>query len=156
MYLHELIKIVYDKHRGLPVRLSERNGVSPEWYRSWSYPLPTLDANGNGRKCSELEAYFELVEKFESGSKGAGLDLSHLVFAEINNRLRQADPARTLREIRRLILKESCEALQALDEKELGDCSTEDIKRMVSEINDIVRAANEGLDTLHRVLDERS
>lgn len=155
MYLHEIIKLVYDKHRGLPVRLSERNGVSPEWYRSWGYPPPTLDANGNGRKCSQLEEYFELVEKFESGAKGAGVDLNHLVYTEINNRLSASDPM-SLRDIRKLILKETCEALQALEEEELHHLSNEQIKAIIAEVTDIVRAANEGLNTLHKVLDERS
>lgn len=156
MFVFQIIHQVYEKFRGLPVRLAERHNLSQEWFRSHGYPPKTIDAFGNGNPCPEIENYFRKVEDFESCASGAGLFLNELVYAELKCRLRGYDDVNcSQRELRRQGLKEASEAIQALDKCDFKDASKNDLEEMTSEVADLSNWVQQTFEHLRREVEKR-
>lgn len=156
MFIYQIIHQVYEKFRGLPVRLAERHNRSQEWFRSHGYPPPTLDAAGNGATCTEIENYIRKVEDFEACIKGAGLFLNELVYIELKCRLRGFDVLNcSQRELRRLGLKEVSEGLQSLDKCDFKDASRNDLEEMNKELADVSEWLEKCFEQIRREIDKR-
>lgn len=155
MYIFQIFKLVHDKYRGVPVRLSEKSGLSDEWYRSFGYKPKTLDPFGNGNKCPQVEDFISFCEEYESGAKGAGLMLLTLVYHEIKCRLHPEIENCTMRELRHSLLSEGTDVVRALDEKELADASPDDLKRYQTEISELIAAAELAASVVNREIENR-
>ncbi len=155
MYIFELIHQVLDKYKGLAVRLSEKTGISDTYYRSHGYKPKTLDAFGNGNKCPEVENYFDFVEFYEAGAKGAGQMLNLLVFTELKCRFSSFADDCTQRELRRIGLQQATEAIQALDKCDFKDASRNDLDVMSRELSDVAEWLHRAQERVHREIDKR-
>jgi hypothetical protein len=156
MYIYQIIHQVYEKFRGLPMRLAERFNKSPEWFRSHGYPPPTLDASGNGSTCKEVDDYVRKVEDFEACAPGAGLLLNELVYNENRRRLRGLDEGFcSQRELRLTGLKEVSEGLSTLDKCDFKDASRNDLEEMNLQLADISAWLEKCYDRIGYELDKR-
>jgi hypothetical protein len=156
MFTYQLIHQIYEKFRGLPVRLAERHNLSAEWFRSHGYPPKTLDAYGNGNSCPEIENYLQKTEEFESAAPGAGQMLNQLVYAEIKRRLCVNAEDCSQRELRRIGLKEATEAITALDSVDFQEASNNDLTLMNKELFDLIEWANKAQFKVHNEMEKRS
>lgn len=154
MFVYQIIHQVYEKFRGLPVRLAERANLSPEWFRSHGYVPRTLDASGNGNTCSEVENYLKKCEEFEAAATGAGQMLNQIVYAELNTRFGWATQC-SQRELRREGLKEAAEAISELDKTDFQTASDNDLMQMNKEICDVADWVNKAQARIHREMDKR-
>jgi hypothetical protein len=83
IYGYEIVGLVLEKFRGLPVKLAAMNGKSAEWYRSHGRTPKTEDPIANGN-VSEVEHFMRYARKYENCARGAGQMLSHRVHAALS------------------------------------------------------------------------
>lgn len=156
MYIYQIIHQVQEKYRGLAVRLSEKSGKSVEWHRSHGYPPQTLDPFGNGKKCAEVEDFFDFAERYEAGVKGAGLMLARLVYAELKCRFTSNESNDcTQRELRHIGLKEATEAIQAIDKCDFEKATDNDFDEMTRELVELGEFVERGIERVRRERDKK-
>lgn len=157
MFLYQIFSQVYEKFRGLPVRLAERHNKSDDWYRSWGYKPRSMDASAYGSDCPELREHFRLAENFEACYTGAGVLYNLLTYVELKRRLEKIDTEDfSLREIRHLVLDEATDVLRCLDECDLHEAKRPDIERWKAEVIQMIQAGEKALIHLDKELDERA
>jgi hypothetical protein len=87
---YEIVHLVQQTYRGLPVKLSRITGTSDQWHRSHGYAPASDDSNTNGNK-SGVDAFMTQCEQYEAGEPGAGRMLSDKVHNELSQRFAEKD-----------------------------------------------------------------
>lgn len=143
MHPFEIINRVFTEFRGLPVRMAELFGNTPEWYSSWGRTPKMLDEYGTGNK-SFLDHFFLGFDKFVAASRPAAQLLKLQIVAEMDRRIYETyGETPSQQQLRRELLKEALEAVQALDECDFEHATGDDLSRWDIEMGQLIDKATE-------------
>lgn len=153
MQIYEIVHHVQEAHRGLCTRISERSRKNKSVYTAHAAEPFTMNAESYG-KPSPADHFVDYCSEYEAAKPGAGLMLSEMIAAELRSRFtsEEADDEcanGTQRSLRRGLLKEFAEALDALDRADFANADLRQMKEMQIEVQDLV---NKGSQVVGRII----
>lgn len=132
----ELVKPVHEQFRGLPARLAQLFGKSPEWHRSHGYAPQTVDPLSNGN-LSPVDHFLRMADQYEAAMPGAGRQLTELVTVELSQWFTEESQPTTDRDDRRSLIKEFTEAFDALERADVSEQTLNELRVTDSELGDL-------------------
>lgn len=142
MWVYEIIHKVQEANRGICTRLSERSRKSKQIYQAHAAEPFTLNAENYG-KPSPADHYVDYCEEYEAAVPGAGLLLSEMIAAELRFRFTNTDMEFSQRTMRRDLVKEFSEALDALDQNDFEDADIRQMKAIQVEVQEMVNKGSQ-------------
>jgi len=155
MFHYQVIKRVLQAFRGLPERLSEITGLTADWYASHGRPPRSLNPQGTGNKWEAVEGFYEAVELYENGMKGAGVLLAEEIAADV--RAHYGDPL-TEYDDRQLVnncIKEHSEAILKLNACDFKKMNLVQLQEARAELFQSIEAETITLETLDKIILQR-
>jgi hypothetical protein len=148
MMYWKIIRNVYDAFHGLPVRLAELTGLSPQWHQSHGRPPETFNEHGTGKPIREVEDMLKIVGLWEQAHKGAGVMLIEQLALAVRTQHCSEVPRIDGRELANKICKESTEAFLKVntDLATKSVAELEEIRDEVRQSHDVHRESLEDLD----------
>jgi hypothetical protein len=138
MMYWKIIRNVYDAFHGLPTRLAELTGLSPQWHQSHGRPPETFNEHGTGKPIREVEDMLKIVGLWEQAHKGAGVMLIEQLALAVRTQHCNDVPRINGRELANRICEESTEAFLKVN----TDLETKSIAEL-EEIREEVRQSHD-------------
>lgn len=152
---HQVIKRVLTAFRGLPERLHEITGQMADWFASHGRPPRTsFNPTASGNKCPPLEDFYEFIDLYETGMKGAGVMLAREVALDVEAHYGEIVPYDE-RKLVNKCLTEHSEAMVELNSGEFNSMNLVQLQKARTELFQSIEAQTNTLNILDKLIEER-